>query len=57
MKVLLKIDSSEATGKFSLLKTLFENSEFEVALIKQKRESMSGKTVAQSWIQIEKKNE
>lgn len=56
MKVLLKVDDSEVVTKFNLLKELFKNSKFEVTLIEVKAKSMSGKTIIQNRIQIERKN-
>lgn len=54
MKVLLQIESGEADAKFELLKELFQDSDFEIELITQESESMSGKIVTKKWIQIYK---
>lgn len=54
MKVLLQIGSGEADAKFELLKELFQGSDFEIELITQESESMSGKIVTKKWIQIYK---
>lgn len=52
MKVLLQIENGEADAKFELLKELFQNSDFEIELITQESESMSGKIVTKKWIQF-----
>lgn len=54
MKVLLEIEADKANSMFNVLRTLFRNSEFKVTLIEQKKESMSGKVVICSSIEIER---
>lgn len=53
-KILLQIENGEADAKFELLKELFRDSGFEIELITQESESMSGKIITKKWIQFYK---
>lgn len=54
---MLHLKDGKADVKFKQLKELFKGSCFEIELITQESESMSGKITFQQWIQIGKKED
>lgn len=54
-KILLHLKDGKADVKFKQLKEQFKGSCFEIELITQENESMTGKITFQQWIQIGKR--